>query len=241
VTGVRLRSSTGAAPNSLSVHGSWRRAVATATRMLARGRGDSSLRGRVAPEDASQVKTTVGAPPTDTAIWKAPGRCWLTPFQAPLWAAEAKARFTFFAGGIWPDLRRGMSITTVSPNRSRIRRGRCGRPGTAGQLQRALAPAWPSCAFARPALAAVEGPALLRPTSSRSYGRNPGASCEISSWDYTQDFWGTSAPNPHGVGCRSAHAPSKSKPGLARRQEVLMRSATKVSIADPDWRPTPPA
>ena len=66
-------------------------------------------------------------------------------------------------------------------------------------------------------------------------GRNPGGACEPWDRDYTSTFGGTSAATPivSGVAALLLQA----NPALSWRdvKEILLRSATKVAVTDPDW------
>jgi kexin len=68
-----------------------------------------------------------------------------------------------------------------------------------------------------------------------SYGRNPGAACEPASWDYTATFGGTSAATPTVAGVVALQLQANPSLGWRDVLEILLRSATKVSPADPDW------
>ncbi len=62
-----------------------------------------------------------------------------------------------------------------------------------------------------------------------------GATCELADRDYTQGFSGTSAATPVVSGVIALVL--QANPNLSHRdvKEILMRSATKVSVGDADW------
>lgn len=70
-----------------------------------------------------------------------------------------------------------------------------------------------------------------------TYGDNYyGAYCELSDFSYTQNFSGTSAATPMVTGVMALLLQANPALGYRDVQEILLRSATKVIPADPDWQ-----
>jgi kexin len=79
-------------------------------------------------------------------------------------------------------------------------------------------------------------PGLASTDLTGSYGRNPGAVCEPTDWDFTQTFGGTSGAAPITAGVAALMLQANPSLGWRDVKEILLRSATRIQPGDADWQ-----
>ncbi len=78
-------------------------------------------------------------------------------------------------------------------------------------------------------------PGILTTDLVGNDGRNPGAICETALVDYTATFGGTSAAAPAVAGVTALILQANPTLSWRDEKEIILRTAAKVSLADPDW------